>query len=118
MAWAQHDTGTFNSTVDSTKREFDDELGGALTGPSDTDAITILELDVNNMAAGDSIQVWLRSETVTTARDELLAELVGVQTDGKIRTSPFLVHDGWVFVFVQPAGSSRSFTWATWADTL
>lgn len=118
MAWAQNDTGTFSSTVDTTKRDFDSALGGSGSGPYDTDVVAFLELDVNNMAAGDTIEVWVLSETVSTARLELLVEITGVQTDGKVRTVPLMLHDGWVFQFVQPAGSSRSFTWAVWADTL
>lgn len=118
MAWAAFDSGTFNSTVDNTRRNLDVDLGGSQNGPFDTDAIIILEIDVNAVAMGDQIGLWLLSETTSTGRVEQLASLANVQTDGKVRTSPFLVHDGWVFQFVQPAGSSRSFTWAVWADTL
>lgn len=117
MAWALIDSGTFSSTVDATKRDFDTALSGSASAPVDTDCVAVLELDVNNMAMADQVEVWLLSETTTTARLELVLELANVQTDGKVRTSPFFVHDGWAFQFVHPVGTSRSFTWAIWAQS-
>ncbi len=86
------------------------------TTPETTDGIYQLFVDVNAMAAGDTLELRIKEKVISsgTIRTVFVSTLVGAQNaDSHAWCSPsmILLH-GWDMTLKQTAGTGRAFPWS------
>ena len=84
--------------------------------PETTDGIYQLFVDLNAMAAGDTLELRIKEKVISsgTIRTIFVATLVGAQgADSAAWVSPsmILLH-GWDMTLKQTAGTGRAFPWS------
>jgi len=88
---------------------------GTTTIQNRTDnAVISIWIDVNNIAAGDEFEVFLREKAIAggTQRQTSIAYLVGVQQSGLFITGAFHVGVGWDVTMQKRLGTDRAFSWS------